>query len=194
MNGFPQTAVEGGVQVALGDAYGDERRRIVFELHIPELAALGVKKVADVVLRYVTVGAEVAHHEATIPLTVNLVSADEAAAAEADHEVTEEVVILKSALAQAEAGEHAECGEFDIARKLLTESADELRRLAPSSTQADELRRLAPSSTQADELLASAEMLGEHSLSMSPAAYSALVKKEMLYRSQTTSQRRKRER
>ena len=58
LNGFPQVAVGGGVQVQLGDAYGDERRRVVFQLHVTELAA------------------------------------------EADHEVTEEVVVLKAALAR----------------------------------------------------------------------------------------------
>jgi hypothetical protein len=33
LNEFPTVAVPGGVQVQLGDAYGDERRRIVFQLH-----------------------------------------------------------------------------------------------------------------------------------------------------------------
>jgi hypothetical protein len=47
----------------LGDAYGQERRRVVFELLVPAMASLGVTKVADVVLRYVSVGATVAAHE-----------------------------------------------------------------------------------------------------------------------------------
>ena len=33
-------AVPGGVQISLGDAYGDERRRIVFQLHVPRLETL----------------------------------------------------------------------------------------------------------------------------------------------------------
>ena len=41
LNEYPSVAVPGGVQVALGDAYGGERRRVVFALHIPDLAALG---------------------------------------------------------------------------------------------------------------------------------------------------------
>jgi hypothetical protein len=63
------------------------------------------------VLRYVSVDEQIASHEVTIPITVNLVSADEAAAAEADHEVTEEVVVLMSARAQEQAREHADRGE-----------------------------------------------------------------------------------
>ncbi len=92
-----------------------------------------MKKVAEIVLRYVTLGEQVAAVETTIPLTVNLVSADEAAAAEADREVTEEVVILKPARAQEQAREHAERGEFETARKLLSEAAEDLRRTAPGS-------------------------------------------------------------
>ena len=178
LNGFPQVAVPGGVQVSLGDAYGDERRRLVFELHVAELVALGVTKLAEVVLRYVSIGEEVAMHETRVPLTVNLVSADEAAAAEVDHEVTEEVVVLKAARAQAQAREHADRGEFEIARKLLSEAADELRELAPGSA-------------QADELLFTAEGLSVNAASMDPGLWDASARKQMHYQSRSTSQRRK---
>jgi Ca-activated chloride channel family protein len=178
LNGFPQVAVDGGVQIQLGDAYGEERRRVVFQLHIAELATLGLAKVAEIVLRYVTVGEQVAMVETTIPLTVNLVSADEAAAAEADHELTEEVVILKAARAQTQAREHADRGEFEIARKLLSEAAEDLRASAAGSA-------------QADELLATAEMLGENFAMMAPATYDPSTRKRMHYQSRTTSERRK---
>ena len=79
----------------------------MFQLHVPRLAELGVKRVADVVLRYTAIGEQIAVHEVQIPVTVNLVSADEAAAAKADHEVTEEVIVLLSARAQEQAREHA---------------------------------------------------------------------------------------
>ena len=128
-------AVPGGVQVSLGDAYGDERRRVVFQLHVPRLETLGARRVAEIVLRYVSVGEQIAAHEVTIPVTVNLVSADEAAAAEADHEVAEEVVVLMSARAQEQAREHADRGEFDAATKVLGEAASELRKMAPNSSQ-----------------------------------------------------------
>ena len=179
LHGFPQVAVPGGVQVSLGDSYGDERRRLVFELHIPELASLGVKKVAEIVLRYVTLGEQVSAAETTIPLTVNLVSADEAAAVEADREVTEEVIILKSARAQEQAREHAERGEFEAARKLLSEAADDLRRTAPGSA-------------QAEELLSTADMLADNEAMMNAPSYSARVRKQMSYESWKTNQRRKR--
>ena len=55
LNDYPQVVVPGGVQLQIGDAYGSERRRVVFELHIPELARLGVATVAEVVLRYTSI-------------------------------------------------------------------------------------------------------------------------------------------
>jgi Ca-activated chloride channel family protein len=143
LSDFPVVAVEGGVQLQLGDAHGEERRRVVFALHVPGLARLGVARVADVVVRYVAVGERIAQHELTLPLVVNLVSADEAARAEADAEVTEEVVVLRAARAQEEARERAEAGDLDAARRLLSSSAEELRRLASGSERAEDLRQQA---------------------------------------------------
>ena len=82
LNDYPLTTVPDGMQVQVGDAYGDEVRRIVFQLHIPNMALLGPAKVADVIVRYVAVGEQIAQHEVKVPVTVNLVSADEAAAGE----------------------------------------------------------------------------------------------------------------
>ena len=146
LNDYPQVVVPGGVQLQLGDAYGSERRRVVFELHVPELARLGVATVGEVVLRYTSVGDEVAAHEITMPITVNLVSADEAAAGQPDQEVTEEVLILKSARAEQEARKLADGGEFDGAMNLLRATAEELRREAPNLSRAAEL------SSEADRL------------------------------------------
>lgn len=104
LNHYPATPVAGGVQLALGDAYGGERRSVVFALQVPALAQLGMAKVADVVLRYVSVGDQIAAHELTLPLMVNVVSADEAASAQADHAVVEEVVVLEAAKPAARPG------------------------------------------------------------------------------------------
>ncbi len=179
LNAFPVVPVSGGLQVDLGDAYADETRRVVFELHVPSLASLGVRTVADVVLRHTAIGDEIAHHEVTIPLVVNLVSADEAAAATADAELTEEVVILRSARAQEQAREHADRGELEQARKLLSEAADELRRIAPASA-------------KADELLEQAETLDVNVASMSEPAYDPSTRKTMRFQSRSRSQGRKR--
>lgn len=134
----------------LGDAYGGERRRVVFCLHVPQLAELGPVPVADLVVRYVTVGDEVAAHEKTVAVIANAVSAAEAAAAAPDSDVHEEVLILKAARAREQAIRLADAGAHGEARRLLQSAATDLDTL-PSDlarTQAGELRaaehRLSP--------------------------------------------------
>lgn len=139
LNDYPAVAVPDGIQVQIGDAYGSERRRLIFALHIPELAALGPARVADVVLRYVAVGAEVVVHELTIPVTVNLVSADEAATADIDHEVVEEIWLLQAARARKDAIDAADVGDYGTAQSSLRTTAANLRSYAPSSMRAAEL-------------------------------------------------------
>ena len=149
LNDYPAVEVDGGIQVQVGDAYGGEQRRLVFALHIPELASLGPARVADVVLRYVAVGDDVEVHELTIPVTVNLVSADEAASADVDHEVTEEVWLLNAVRARKEAIEAADRGDIGGSRSFLFEAAETLRSQAPTAA-------------RGDELLAEAEALDQH--------------------------------
>ena len=121
-------------------------------------------------LRYVTVGAVVAAHEVRVPVTVNLVAADDPAAAELDTDVIEEIVVLKSARAQEEARSLASLGEFEQARKLLTETAGGLRRIAPGSARAEELL------AQADE----AETFGQ---TIAMGAFDLSTAKQMRYSS-----------
>jgi Ca-activated chloride channel family protein len=170
LNEYPTTAVPGGVQVQVGDAYGEERRRIVFALDVPSLPTLGPANVAEVVVRYVSIGDEVAAHKVRVPVAVNLVAADDPAAAELDTEVTEEVVILASARAQDEARERAERGDFDGAQDILKRAADDLRAIAPNSK-------------RAEELLEQAEQTEAHGRAMEGGMFDALSAKQMRYQS-----------
>ncbi len=179
LNEFPVVAVSGGVQIQLGDAFADEHRRLVFRLHVPSLASLGPARLAEVVLRYTSVGEQIAQHEVTLPLVVNLVSADEAAANGPDAEVVEEIVILRAARAQEQAREHADAGQFDQARKVLDEASTELRRIAPGSA-------------RTQELLRQAEMLEDNATSMEPAMYDIRARKQMMFQTRETRQRRQR--
>jgi Ca-activated chloride channel family protein len=129
LNGYPHVGVDGGVQISIGDAYAGERRRIVFALNIPALTERGVEKVADVILRYVSVGDRVEQHEVTIPIVVNRVSADEAAGRVPDLEVREEVVLLAAAQARDRAIELADAGRLEDARSLLDQNVNGLRQM-----------------------------------------------------------------
>ena len=73
-----------------------------------------------------------------MPVVVNLVSADEAAAAAPDFEVTEEVLVLKAAQARDEAMRLADAGDFDAARRIVLTTQQQLR-LAGMHTEADAL-------------------------------------------------------
>jgi Ca-activated chloride channel family protein len=179
LNDYPAARVPGGVQLQLGDAYSEESRRVVLELHIPELAGLGLTKVADVVLRYVTVGDEVAAHEVTIPVHVNLVVADEAAGSTPNSEVVEEITILKSVRAQRDARKRADSGDFDGAQLLLRGAAEDLRRQVPGSA-------------RANELLAEAAVLESHAEIAKAASWDAHSSKSIHYSSWERRQSRRR--
>lgn len=139
LNDYPVTEVPGGLQAQIGDAYGGEHRRLVFGLHVPSLAALGPARIADVIVRYVAVGEDIAAHELTVPVVVNLVSSDEAAAAELDAEVTDEIWLLRAAHARKHAIEQADAGNWEAGSAALHSTADGIRAAAPRSSRRAEL-------------------------------------------------------
>jgi Ca-activated chloride channel family protein len=176
LNDHPAVPVAGGVLIQLGDAFADETRRVVFTLRIPNLAGLGVAKVADLVVRYATVGDHVGLHEVTVPVMVNAVSADEAAAAGPDTEVVEEVLVLKAARAQEAAMRLADEGRFDEARRALTDAAGALREAAPASP-------------RAADLLEQAERMDVVQPMMAAGAYDATTRKQMHYERRSRARR-----
>ena len=181
VNGFPQVAIDGGVQIQLGDALALERRRVMFELTIPRLPQLGVVPVADVVVRWTQVGDEIAVHSRRIPIVVNAVTAGEAGHATAsgsDPEVTEQVLILRANATAAEAARRADRGDFEGARSLLTDAAQELRERAATSTE--------PS-----ELVEEAGNLETSSTHMTPSSYGARTRKLLHYRAHSSRRRRR---
>ena len=184
LNDYPSVAVPGGVQIELGDAYGGERRRVVFALRIGRLGELGVARVADLVLRYVSVGDEIRQHETTIPVAVNLVSASEAASAEPDLEVREEVLVLKAARARDEAVELADRGDHEAARRVLHDAAGQLR-----------LAKGALAASRAEALEAEALALDHVAPLMAAASYdaNAAVRKNLRYQSNAARRGRGRE-
>jgi Ca-activated chloride channel homolog len=145
LNDYPSVAVEGGVQIALGDVFSSQRLRVVLKLHIPHLARLGVQQVAELVLRYVTVGETVETHRQSFPLTINAVSAEEADDATADQDVTDEVIVLSAAQATDEARRLADAGDTGAAAELVGGVVQELRIVASRSPRSAELLRRAES-------------------------------------------------
>ncbi|MFU8840336.1 MAG: vWA domain-containing protein [Nitriliruptoraceae bacterium] len=179
LNDYPSAPVDGGVQVQLGDAYAGQRLRVVVRLHLPHLVQLGVQQVAELVLRYVTVGDEVVSHEQRFPLVVNAVSAEEAAAAAPDPEVVDEVVVLAAARATERARDLADDGDHQQAARVLREAVADLREVAPRSGASDDLLR------QAEAL-----EVTEHELA--DAAYSREARKRLHYGAHDLKRRHRR--
>ena len=122
LNEFPITPVAGGMQVALGDAYGGERRRVVAMLRLaPQFEARAVAA-GEAVIRWVAVGDDTSLHAVTIPLVVNAGDNPDTA----DAEVVDQVLVLRAAREQAEAHREIERGNFDAAARLLGDAADNL--------------------------------------------------------------------
>lgn len=97
LNEYPITQVPGGMQIALGDAYGDERRRVVAVFDVNPGAQAGPYQVAELVIRWVSAVGEVALHTVTVPVMVGAGDPLLADAAPVDPEVVEQVNVLKAA-------------------------------------------------------------------------------------------------
>ncbi len=161
LNNYKMASVPNGIQTQVGDIYGGERRQILFKFFVPEVAQLGVKRVADITIRYTSVGSEIAQHQISVPVTVNLVSADEAAAAEVDHEVVELVTILEASQARIAARDLADRGDFGAAWAMLNVNISELR------------------SRGTEAATFEADLLAEHLLNFERGTYDSGTRKRM---------------
>lgn len=179
LNDYPAVPVDGGVQIQLGDVYAGQRLRVVLRLHLPHLVQLGVQQVAELVLRYVSVGDEVVSHQQGFPLVVNAVSAEEAAAAVPDRQVVDEVVVLVAARATERARDLADEGDHQQAAKVLREAVAKLREVAPRWD------------ASADLLLQAEQLeVAEHQLA--DAAYSPAARKRLHYGAHDLKRRHRR--
>jgi Ca-activated chloride channel family protein len=166
LNDYRVTTVDGGVQVAVGDAFADETRRVVAKLWVPGLSALGPVVIAEVVLRYVLIGGSVQQHTVTFPILVNVGTGEEARAVAQDASVVEEVSTLLAARTRRAARRAINEGRTDDAQSLLRSGSVELR-LAASSV------------SDPAKLLADAEAMDQAATDLEGDANSASTAKEM---------------
>jgi Ca-activated chloride channel family protein len=140
LNEFPVTELANGLQVAMGDAYGSEHRKLVAKFHLRPTAVQGTLDVATLTIRWAAVAGDVALHTVTVPLKVSVGDVDSLDAG-ADDEVTEEVTRLEVARHRREAREAADRGDYGTASALLSTSADMLSAFPSEALAAAELRR-----------------------------------------------------
>ena len=123
LNEFPITQVDGGMQVALGDAYGSERRRVVAELLLPSVRAEGPFALGEVIVRWTTFGDAIELHTVTIPLGIGVSADPDAVDTDADPAVREQVNILRAAEQRRTALEAMERRDFDAASAAFSSAA-----------------------------------------------------------------------
>ena len=140
LNEFPTTALPTGVQVALGDAYGGERRKLVARFHLRPVTTAGPIDVATLTIRWAATTGDVALHTVTVPVVV---SAGNGAQSDpgASQEVTEEVLRLEVAKSRRDARDAAQSGDFGTASRLLSGGADLLAFAMGMPSEVEELRR-----------------------------------------------------
>ena len=132
---------DGATELSLGDAYGDELRRVVLALHLRPIPGDGDVEVGTIEIRWVDVAGDVALHSVTLPV---IITADQAAGATGavvlDPEVTEHVVRLRADQERRRAREAWDRGDEISSIALMQSAGNFLRsseRILP-----DELLRL----------------------------------------------------
>ena len=132
LNDLPSHPVSGGIMVELGDFYSGETRRLLLELHIPVMAALGLAQVAELTLTYVELPA-LTQHTVTLPVSVNVVPADVAAQRVPAPEVHREKLLLSAQQAKRASEDALARGDYDTARATLDGAATALAGMPPAA-------------------------------------------------------------
>ena len=139
LNEYPITNVPGGMQVALGDAYGDEQRRVVAMFEIKAPLTAGPHQVAELIIRWASTVGEVALHTVTVPVMVGATDPAVADAIEPDAQVIEQVNVLRAAKLRSEAFEAERHGDRNVAIRKLQQALPMLRAASASTSDIAEL-------------------------------------------------------
>lgn len=115
-NDLPGQPVDGGIMVELGDLWAGEERKLVLTFAVPAKAALGLARIAELELRYVSVPA-FAEQTVTIPVHVNVVPGDQAAGRIPDQKVRTELVYQQVQDAKRTAADALRDGDQPSARR-----------------------------------------------------------------------------
>jgi hypothetical protein len=124
LNEFPMTPVGRGVQIALGDAYGDEKRRVIAKLLLPTVREAVPYPLGEIIIRWATAGDDVELHTVTVPIGIGVSSDPDAPDLDADPAVTEHVNILRAAEERRTALDAINRGDYDTASSSFNIAAD----------------------------------------------------------------------
>jgi Ca-activated chloride channel family protein len=121
-NDLPTVGVDGGFMVELGDFHSGEHRKLLLEIEVPAMAALGLAQVCELELLWVEL-ATMDTHKVTIPVNVNVVPGDEAAGRIANPVVTTERAFQQAQRDKQAATNALRAGEPAVAQELFSSAA-----------------------------------------------------------------------
>jgi len=175
-NDLPSTAIKDGFMVELGSLYAGEHRRLLLEIEVPAIAALGLAKVCDLELRWVDVES-MKSELVTLPVSVNVVPGDQAAGRTEDPEVTTELAFQRAQQTKREATDALRDGDVDRAMSSYRSAAADLRSLDVSAAAPETAAEIAAEADLFDRLSAEAELDAMHARKLSRADYHMKARK-----------------
>jgi Ca-activated chloride channel family protein len=125
LNDLPAQAVDGGIMIELGDLWAGEQRKLLLQLGVPAIAALGLAQIATLELRYVTLP-ELSEQTVTLPISVNVVPGDQAAGRVTDPKVRTELLFQQAQEAKRRAADAIARGDEQAASAVLHEAGEQL--------------------------------------------------------------------
>lgn len=151
LHDLPSHAVAGGVMVELGDFYAAETRKLLVELTVPAMAALGLAQVGELTLTYVELPA-LTQHTVTLPVSVNVVPADVAANRVPAPQVHRERLLLSAQKAKRDSEDALARGDSDSARSCLAGAVETLADMPPEAMDDEVAAEIAWLTTTRDSL------------------------------------------
>lgn len=150
LNDLPTLAGPDDVTIELGDFYGGETRRLVLELSVPAMPALGLAQVAELEMSYVSV-TDLRAHTISAPISVNVVPADVAAGRVPDPQVRRTALLLRTQEAKKRSGHAMREWDIEGAKRILTDSLLMLGEIEDDPEVSDEIDFLSQTLHDLDE-------------------------------------------
>jgi len=133
-NDLPTVGVPDGFMVELGDFVSREQRKLLLEIEVPAMAALGLAQVCELELQWVEL-ATMNTQKVTIPVTVNAVPGDEAVGRIANPVVATERAFQQAQRDKQAATEALRAGDAPAAAAMYASAAEALGGFAGAEMQ-----------------------------------------------------------
>src|SRR5215218_5936173 len=133
-NDLPTVGVPDGFMVELGDFISGEQRKLLLEIEVPAMAALGLAQVCELELQWVEL-ATMNTQKVTIPVTVNAVPGDEAVGRIANPVVATERAFQQAQRDKQAATEALRAGDAPAAAAMYASAAEALGGFAGAEMQ-----------------------------------------------------------